>query len=250
MPKNAIEAKSKIWNPWHGCHKLSAGCLHCYVYRGDARRNIDSSVITQTQNFDLPLQRKRTGEYKIPSGTLLYTCFTSDFLLEDADAWRADAWAMMRQRSDLRFLIITKRIDRLRATVPDDWGEGYDNVTICCTVENQDRADYRLPIYRAVPIKHKIIICEPLLTPIDLRPYDLGTWVEQVIAGGESGYNARPCHYEWVTALRDVCKDSNIAFWFKQTGAKFLKDGRLYHITRALQYAQARKSGLSLLPTS
>lgn len=42
MPKNAIESKSKMWNLWHGCHKLSAGCQHCYVYRGDAKRGIDS----------------------------------------------------------------------------------------------------------------------------------------------------------------------------------------------------------------
>ncbi|MFW9613746.1 MAG: DUF5131 family protein, partial [Macellibacteroides fermentans] len=43
MEVNAVEKKSALWNPWHGCHKLSEGCRHCYVYRGDARRNIDSS---------------------------------------------------------------------------------------------------------------------------------------------------------------------------------------------------------------
>jgi protein gp37 len=174
MPKNAIEPLSKMWNLWHGCHKLSAGCRHCYVYRGDDRRDVDSTVVAKTKNFDLPVQKKRSGEYKILSGTLVYTCFTSDFLVEDADLWRAEAWGMMRLRSDLNFLMITKRIDRLQETLPDDWGDGYDNVTICCTVENQDRADYRLPIYKAAPVKHKIIICEPLLERIDLRPYDIG----------------------------------------------------------------------------
>ena len=71
MKVNAVEKKSALWNPWHGCHKLSEGCRHCYVYRGDARRNIDSSVITQTKSFDAPIKRKRNGEYKIPSGTLV-----------------------------------------------------------------------------------------------------------------------------------------------------------------------------------
>ena len=61
---------------------------------------------------------------------------------------------MMRLRSDVRFLIITKRIDRFLETIPSDWGDDYDNVTICCTIENQDRADYRLPIYKTAPIKH------------------------------------------------------------------------------------------------
>lgn len=77
--------------------------------------------------------------------------------IEDADEWRTEAWGMMQVRQDLRFLFITKRIDRLQQCLPSDWGNGYDNVTICCTMENQDRIDYRLPIYKAAPIKHKII---------------------------------------------------------------------------------------------
>lgn len=234
-----------MWNLWHGCHKLSPGCKHCYVYRGDAKRDIDSSVVTQTKNFDLPIRKKRNGEYKIPSGSLVYTCFTSDFFVEDADAWRTEAWDMMRQRSDLDFLFITKRIDRFALCLPQDWGNGYNNVTICCTVENQACADYRLPIYQAAPIKHKIIICEPLLEQIDLRPYHIGEWIEQVVAGGESGYSARPCDFDWVMELRNVCEENNVAFWFKQTGAKFIKDNKLYNIKRQLQHAQARKAGIN-----
>ena len=76
-----------MWNLWHGCHKLSEGCRHCYVYRTDGKYGKDSSVVTKTEKFDLPLQRKKSGMYKIPSGNLVYTCFTSDFLIEDADEW-------------------------------------------------------------------------------------------------------------------------------------------------------------------
>ena len=246
MQINAIEKNSKMWNPWHGCHKLSAGCQNCYVYRGDLKRNVDSTIITQTKNFDLPVQKKRNGEYKIPSGTMLYTCFTSDFLVEDADQWRSEAWQMMRLRSDVRFMMITKRIDRLQSVLPDDWGEGYDNVTICCTVENQDRADYRLPIYREMAIKHKIIICEPLLEQIDLRPY-IGSWVKQIVVGGESGREARVCDFNWIKEIRNLCVQHNISFWFKQTGAKFMKDGHLYSIRRQFQHSQARRSGLNYI---
>ncbi|NDV81752.1 DUF5131 family protein [Bacteroides sp. 51] len=245
MAKNAIESKSKMWNPWHGCHKLSAGCKYCYVYRGDSKRGVDSSIISKTQNFDLPIQKKRNGEYKIPPGSMVYTCFTSDFFVEDADEWRADAWKMMRIRNDLQFMMITKRIDRLHVSLPDDWGEGYDNVTICCTVENQDRVNFRLPIYKDAPIKHKIIICEPLLEQIDLRPFDIGSWAEQVVAGGESGYEARPCDFDWIMDLRNLCVEQNVSFWFKQTGAKLIKEGKLYHINRRLQHVQARKSGIN-----
>lgn len=234
-----------MWNLWHGCHKYSPGCKHCYVYRGDAKRGMDSSLVTQTKNFDLPLRRKRNGDYKIPSGTLVYTCFTSDFFVADADAWREEAWKMIRQRSDLDFLMITKRIHRLAACLPPDWGSGYDNVTICCTVEDQVCADERLPLYRVAPVKHKIIICEPLLERIDLRPYAIGEWIEQVVAGGESGPGARECHYDWVMELRNTCVENRVAFWFKQTGAKFVKDGKLYRISRQFQHSQARKAAIN-----
>jgi protein gp37 len=237
--------QSKIWNLWHGCHKLSVGCRYCYVYRGDAKHDVDSTIVTKTKSYDLPVQKKRNGDYKVPAGTLVYTCFTSDFFVEDADLWRVEAWDMIRLRDDLTFLMITKRIDRLQESLPADWGNGYDHVTICCTVENQDRADYRLPLYKAAPIKHKIIICEPVLERIDLRPYDIGTWVEQVVVGGESGNEARPCHYDWVLDIREVCVENNVSFWFKQTGAKFVKDGRLYHIRRQFQHSQARKAGIN-----
>lgn len=151
---------------------------------------------------------------------------------------------MIRLRSDLRFMMITKRIDRLQVSLPDDWGDGYDNVTICCTVENQDRADYRLPIYKEAPIKHKIIICEPILERIDLSSYDISSWVEQVVVGGESGYNARPCNFDWVLELHNLCVEQSVFFWFKQTGAKFIKDGKLYNINRRLQHSQLGKQGL------
>ena len=133
-----------MWNLWHGCHKLSPGCKHCYVYRGDAKRDVDSSVVRQTKNFDLPLRKKRNGDYKVPAGTLVYTCFTSDFFVEDADLWRSEAWQMMQQRSDLNFLIITKRIDRFAQCMPEDWSDGYNNVTICCTAESRRITSYNV----------------------------------------------------------------------------------------------------------
>lgn len=243
---NGIVAKSMMWNLCHGCHKLSAGCKHCYVYRGDAWREVDSSVVVRTKNFDLPLRKKRNGEFKIPPGTFVYTCFTSDFFVEDADKWRAEAWEMIRCRSDLHFMMITKRIDRFSDCLPDDWGDGYDNVTICCTVENQTCADYRLPIYRRAPIKHKIIICEPLLERIDLSTYAVGEWIEQIVAGGESGYEARPCDFEWVMDLRRICVENKVDFWFKQTGSKFVKDGKTYNVKRQFQHSQARKAGINI----
>lgn len=211
---------------------------------GDSKHGKDSSIITKTGQFNLPVRRKKDKTYKIPSGNLVYTCFTSDFLIEEADEWRIEAWKMMRERYDLHFLFITKRIDRLGQCLPPDWGDGYDNVTICCTMENQDRVDYRLPLYKAAPVKHKIIICEPLLSAINFKG-ELGTWVEQIVVGGESGKEARICNYDWVLDIRRQCIENNISFWFKQTGYRLLKGEREYKIARQFQHTQARKAGIN-----
>lgn len=236
------------WNPWHGCHKYSAGCMHCYVYRRDERYGLDASQVYQTKDFALPVARKKDGEYRLPSGGWVWTCFTSDFLLADADAWRGEAWRMMREREDCTFFFITKRIERFHKCLPPDWGEGYDNVHICCTVENQEMADRRLPILRDAPIKHKYIASEPLLGSIDMRQY-LGPWVRQLTVGGESGAEARVCRYEWVLDLREQAIAAHVPFYFKQTGTHFEKDGRLYNVRRPLQHKQARMAHIDTTPT-
>ena len=154
---------------------------------------------------------------------------------------------MIRWRSDLQFLFITKRILRLQSCLPPDWGEGYENVHICCTVENQRQADIRLPVYCKAPIRHKSIICSPLLGPIDLRPY-LSDSMEEVVVGGESGEEARVCDYSWVLDLRQQCVEAGVPFHFMQTGARLLKDGKCYRIPRKHQHSQARAAGIDFCP--
>lgn len=237
------------WNPWHGCRKISDGCANCYVYRMDAAHDKDASKVTKNSAFRLPIARRRDGSWKIPSGETLYTCFSSDFFLDEADSWRAEAWDMIRQRQDLDFFIITKRIDRFRAELPGDWGDGYPNVMICSTCENQDRANFRLPILCDLPIRRKGIICEPLLGPIDLLEW-LPRGIESVLVGGESGSSARICDFSWVQGIRDQCVECGVRFHFKQTGAKFVKDGKLYRIKRKDQFSQARKAGIEFHGTS
>ena len=169
------------WNPWHGCTKISPGCKFCYVYRQDEMYGnpTASSRCTKNAAFDLPVQRGRGGSYKIPPGRIILTCFTSDFLLKDADPWRQDCWRMIRERTDCWFYFFTKRIDRLAECLPPDWGEGYDNVMIGCTVENQERADFRLPIFLSLPIKHRSVIVAPMLERVDLSKW-LGSGIEEV----------------------------------------------------------------------
>lgn len=236
--------KEMLWNLWHGCQKISPGCQNCYVYRSDARHGRNSRVVQQTGDFDLPVRRNRDGSWKVPPGTVVDTCFTSDFFLDQADPWRPEAWRMIDARRDCRFFMITKRPQRILDCLPENWGEGYPHVAIYCTMENQAMVNYRMPIYQKLPIQHKGIICEPLLGPVDVSAH-LGSWVEELVAGGESGDAARVCDYDWVLSLRDQCAAAGVHFWFKQTGAFFRKDGRVYRVKRKFQHSQARKANIS-----
>ncbi len=248
MDSGNVKTQSVIyenWNPWHGCTKISPGCKYCYVYRQDERYGAEtmSSLCRKTSGFDLPLKRKRDRSYKLSSGSVVFTCFTSDFLLKDADEWRAECWKMMKTRRDLYFYFFTKRIDRFAECAPSDWGDGYDNVLVGCTVENQAMVDYRLPIFKALPIKHKSIIAAPLLEKIDISSY-LGDDIEEVNVSGESGNEARNLDYDWVLELRRQCVEKNVPFCFHQTGAFFIKGGKKYRIKRSEQIRQAKKAGI------
>ncbi len=244
---NIKHAPMVSWNPWHGCHKISEGCRHCYVYREDAAfgTTVPSNEVRRTASFSLPLKRDRRGNLKYPPGTMFSLCFTSDLLLEEADEWRKEIWKIIRERSDCRFFFFTKRISRLAECLPEDWNDGYDNVAIGCTVENQNRADERMPIFLSLPIRHRLVIVAPMLSRVDLRPYLDSKLIEEVSVGGESGKNARTLDFDWVIDMRNQCIDADIPFCFHQTGSYLLKNGRIYRIPRAYQHVQARKAGLN-----
>ena len=240
------------WNMHHGCTKVSYGCQHCYMFRRDEAVGKDPTKVVKTQNFNLPVRRLRSGPhrglYKIPSGSHIYTCFSSDFFHKDADEWRDELWDMIRTRSDCTFFMITKRPERISAHLPYD-AYDWDHVTIAVTCENQWAADKRLPIYLALPLRHHSVMIEPMLSSVNLRPYFEGTKdgrgiIEEVSVGGESGPDARPCDYSWVLDMHVQCVENGVAFSYHQTGAKLIKNGKEYSIPRELQHDQARKAGL------
>ena len=240
------------WNAIHGCSKVSQGCLHCYMFRKDEAIGRDPTVVRKTQSFNLPVRRLRTGKYKglyrVPSGSHFYTCFSSDFFHIDADEWRKDLWDMMRERSDCTFFIITKRPERIKENLPYDWGDGWGHVDIAITCENQEMADKRLSVYLSLPLKHKSVMIEPMLSHVDLSCYleNYPGAIASVSVGGESGPEARPCNYDWVLDIHRQCLKYDIGFYYHQTGAKLIKDGKLYNIPRKLQHEQAAKAGLDL----
>ncbi len=196
---------------------------------------------------DLPLRKSRDGSYRIKSGETLWVCMTSDFFLAEADGWREDAWDVMRMRPDVIFYLLTKRADRIAKCLPEDWGDGWENVSLNVTAENGLRAKERVPILLDVPAKHKGVTCAPFIGAVDLSPYLATGKIEQVSCGGENYDGARICNFDWVKALYEQCKEADVKFTFFETGTKFVKDGRLYTIRdKSVQSEMAHKSGMRI----
>ena len=216
--------------------------MHCYIHKGDAKRGINTNDIVKTKDFCKPVEKLKNGSYKLKSG-IVYTCFSTDFLLQEADGWREECWKMIRQRADCTFLFLTKRIERFMECIPEDWDDGYENVVVCCTIENQENADRKLPVFQTLPIKHKCITAQPLIGPIDMEKYL--DHIELVVVGGESDRDARVLDYDWVLDIREQCIRKHVSFEFRQCGTHFIKDGKQYRLQKKDLCSQARKANIN-----
>lgn len=214
---SAIEWTDATWNPWHGCHKISPGCKNCYMFRDKKRYGQNPDVVVRSKTlFDAPLKWKEPR--------LIFTCSWSDWFIEEADAWREEAWDIIRRTPQHTYQILTKRADRMEGRVPNP---PLPNVWLGVSVENQRYADERIPLLLKTPAAVRFLSVEPLLGPVDLyrfmpwtdiRDRHFNTGIDWVIAGGESGPEARPMHPDWVRSIRDQCVEAGVPFFFKQWG--------------------------------
>ena len=210
------------------------------MYFLDSLRDKNGAEIYKTKaGFNYPLSKYRNGQYKVKSGEMLRVCMTSDFFLEEADAWRDDAWDIIIKRPAVNFFLLTKRPERVAKHLPSDWGDGWENVMFNVTCENQSRADERIPILLKLPFQHKGIMCAPFIGSVSIKQYLASGQIEQVLCDGENYSGARPCHYEWVKSLHDECFAYQVTFVFCGTGRRFVKDGKTYYLEGSVQSEQA-----------
>lgn len=210
------------WNPWRGCVKCSEGCLYCKAA---------CFVRENKSQFRLPILKRsikgvsrQEAPYKIPSGSIFRVCTTSDFFISEADTMRRVAWDFIHERYDCLFHIVTKRPERILQTLPDIWLDGWDNVVISVTVENESAAWERIPILLDLPIKHMSLSLEPLLENIDIAPFLSSGLIETVLVSGESYTGlegmARKIDMQWVKNIQEQCKYFNTNFIFNKTGSQ------------------------------
>lgn len=219
---SAIEWTDATWNPWQGCIKVSAGCKNCYMYRDQKRYGRDPRDIHRSSDatFNAPLKWKEPRK--------VFTCSWSDFFLPEADEWRPEAWEIIRKTPQHTYQILTKRPENILDRLPPDWGDGWPNVWLGVSVENNAYLS-RIKRLMDIPARVRFISYEPALGP--LQPFDQIPWhelrykIHWIIAGGESGPGCRPAETDWFRAVRDDCRWLGIPFFFKQHGGTKRVDG-------------------------
>ena len=256
-----IEWTDATWNPIVGCTRVSEGCMNCYAERFAARfpdrfggvsrmteygPRWTGKIVLRPEALNLPLRWRKQRRIFVNS--------MSDLFHENVEfAHIVAIFRVMAIAQHHTFQILTKRPQRMLEVMnllpealktifpaekhPEVNAPGWPlpNVWLGVSVENQRAADERIPLLLQTPAAVRFLSCEPLLGPVDLKPYlepyirtkhdgsKRGTvWadpgIDWIIVGGESGPGARPMHPDWVRSIRDQCKAAEVPFFFKQWG--------------------------------
>lgn len=232
-----------------GCDKKSEGCTFCYMMREGMWRgqNRNGNVVKTKTVFNAPLKWKNrttklnlkakdgsiTDKERIELAQLLkiklvFTSSLTDFWHEAIDSYRHEAFDIIRQCPEYTFQILTKRIERVPDLLPADWGDGWKNVWMMATAENQERWDERIGILQSIPAQIRGVSIEPILSAVDIRKglkFDANglPLIHWIVVGGESGNDSGEWRYrksriEWYESIVQQCKELGIAVFVKQLG--------------------------------
>lgn len=236
MAENSkIEWTDHTFNPWIGCTKVSPACDHCYAEAWSKRSGLvewgGPRKRTSEANWKKPAKWNREAKAEGVRRRVFCASLADVFDNQVPDEWREALWCLIRATPNLDWLLLTKRPQNIHKMLPVDWnsgaGEGYFNVWLGTTAENQAEAARRVPHLLAVPTAVRFLSCEPLLEPI----YNGGGWIfrdmgespnriDWIIVGGESGHGARHMDPDWARELRDDCASAGVAFFMKQMTKK------------------------------
>lgn len=221
--KTLISWTDYTFNPWMGCTKISQGCKNCYAaLLTKNRMGIDVFGPTKARkrttdaNWRKPIRWNQSAKH---DGVVRRVfCASLADVFEDnvqTNAWRPDVWELIRATPWLDWQLLTKRPENIKRMLPSDWGDGWPNVWLGTSIED-NRVAYRGPILTSVPAVVHFVSYEPAIGPLD--QLDL-TGIEWLIFGGESGPGHRPMNIQWARDMRERCQSNNVAFFYKQSAA-------------------------------
>lgn len=284
------------WNPWIGCQRVSPGCGGaqgvggCYAEVSTPTRVLRAKGLevwgppsttqrhrTSADNWRLP-QRLQRKAVENGARTRVFVASLCDVFEAHPQVapWRAEALALIEKCTALDVQLLTKRPENVRTMVPPSWLTSWpSHVWIGTTVEDQKRAEQRIPHLLSVPARVRFLSCEPLLERVDLRrwlgeiecPYcdDPGepmptpagsvysccgrftsyvdTALSWVIVGGESGSSARPFDIAWARSLVEQCQAVEVPVFIKQMGDAPVDSARVDIVNESGGVAYVRSVG-------
>ena len=218
-----IEWTTHTFNPWWGCTKVSEACKHCYAETWAKRVGQDvwgpkpNRRVMSDSHWKQPIKWNREAAGLADRPRVF--CASMADVFEDRDelvAHRRRLFNLIEETSNLDWLLLTKRPENVLRLV--EWSNEWpDHVWLGTTVELQHRADELLPYLERIPAKVRFISAEPLLGPLSIEDW-LGSTIDWVITGGESGPKARPASPAWFHDLHAQCMRQEVPFHFKQWG--------------------------------
>lgn len=241
-----IEGKpGETWNPLVGCTKISPGCANCYaevmakrlaamgqenyakVIGPNGRWN--GSIQLVESALDKPIKKR------VP--TTFFVNSMSDLFHRDVPLWYIQkVFEVMNKTPHHTYQILTKRPERL--SILRRYLNWTPNIWIGVSIENQQQTE-RIELLRLVPAQIRFLSCEPLLEPLELNLRG----IHWVIAGGESGPNARPCDQHWIVSIVRQCYQQKVPVFVKQLGSRSLVD------TRVVKLVDRKGADMSEWPT-
>jgi protein gp37 len=236
--KSMIEWTEATWNPVTGCSKVSQGCKHCYAERVWPRLSAMPDTAYTGRDFtDVQCHQERLQQplrWKKPR--MIFVNSMSDLFHESVpDAFIRDVFNVMAEAKQHTFQVLTKRPERMRDFMIGSTGAGIEappipNIWFGVSVEDQATADERIPFLMETPANVRWASIEPMLGAVDLTEYlefytgsHIAFGLDWIVAGGESGPDARPSHPDWFRSIRDQCIDHDVPFFFKQWG-EYIED--------------------------
>lgn len=235
MGATSIEWCDVTFNPWWGCSRVSPGCEHCYAEAlakrtGRVRWGVhEERRPTSEAYWRGPVKWNAAAEREGVRRRVFCASMADVFedLVELVEP-RARLWELIRSTPALDWLLLTKRPENIGRLLPRGWIDlgPWPNVWLGTTVEDQRRAEERIPELVAIPARLRFLSCEPLLEAVDLTRVPGFDAIGWVIIGGESGGGARPFNTAWASSLIAQCRAVGAAPFVKQLGARALEPNR------------------------
>lgn len=237
MSLTKIEWATYTFNPWIGCTKIAPGCKFCYAEADmDKRRgraqwgSSGTRSRTSAAYWKQPATWNRKAAKAIDRPRVFCGSLCDVFedwsgaIVDSKGESRAESMQDLRQgiyelaraTPNLDWLLLTKRPDNAR----EFWPGRLDNVWLGCSVSEQATADQSRDAMEqsAGLFAKRFVSYEPALGNVDWS--DWLHFIDWIIAGGESGPNARGCEADWIRSAVQQCTAAGVPVFVKQLGAR------------------------------